>query len=211
MNVLTRIEPDAQAGAMLESALNGDREALGRLLSRYSGQLYQIAFRVLGSREDAEDALQDGLLAAVRNLDSFEGRSKFSTWLVRIITNSALMVMRKNRAHALVSLEDASRNPEDLPLASRLPDLGPNPEEVCERRERRRMLQQSLHALSADYFSAVWLRDVQGLSTEEAARILGLSIGTLKSRLHRARTLVSKNLGRAQRLRAHRGCANSRF
>src|SRR5215471_16914320 len=115
--------------ALVRSGLKGDADALNKLFSRYTRPLYQTALRLLGNPEDAEDALQDGMLSAVRNLGRFEGRSKFSTWLTRIVINAALMRLRSRRSRAAVSLEQEDPEQRELTLGSRIPDSTPSPEE----------------------------------------------------------------------------------
>ena len=176
---------------LVRSGLKGDPDALDALFSRYTRTLYQTALRVLGNPEDAEDALQDGLLSAVRNLNRFEGRSQFSTWLTRIVINAALMRLRSQRVRRTVSIEQEDPEQRDLTLGSRIPDTRPGPEESYHKKERFEILERGLETLPPALQSAVWLRDVEGLSTAEAARTLGLSEGTLKSQLHRARGKLS--------------------
>lgn len=176
---------------LVRSGLKGDAEALNKLFSRYTRPLYQTALRVLGNPEDAEDALQDGMLSAVRNLKRFEGRSKFSTWLTRIVINAALMRLRSRRSRPAISLEQEDPEHREMTLGSRIPDAKPSPEERYAQTERYEILERGLESLSPALQSALWLRDVQGLSTAEAARQLGLSEGTLKSQLHRARGRVA--------------------
>jgi RNA polymerase sigma-70 factor (ECF subfamily) len=187
-------------GSAIELAF-GDREILDRLFSCYTKQLYRTAFRVLGSREDAEDAVQDGLLAAVKNLESFEGRSQFSTWLTRVVVNAALMRLRKIRAHVTTSIDQKTLDERGLPMAAQIADARPDPEETYAREEQLRMLQQSLAKLPASYRSALLLRDVEGMSTQEAAKALHLSEGTLKSRLHRARVEIARHVRNVARVR----------
>jgi RNA polymerase sigma-70 factor (ECF subfamily) len=201
MNANHRMDEDA----LVRSGLGGNPEALDTLFARYARPLYQTAFRLLGNPEDAEDALQDGMLSAVRYLKRFEGRSKFSTWLTRIVINAALMRLRSQRARPAVSLEQEDPEQKELTLASRLADPAPDPEETCSRQERFKILRRNLKALPPSLRSAVWLRDVEGLSTAEAARALGLSEGTLKSQLHRARTKLS------ELIRRPRGFRNSQW
>src|SRR5580698_7489487 len=105
-----KADPEAP---LVRKAMEGDSEALDKLFARNTRALYQIALRVLGNREDAEDAVQEGLLAAYRNLPRFEGRAKFSTWLTRIVINAALMRRRSKRAHPAMSLDDSSE--EQIP------------------------------------------------------------------------------------------------
>jgi RNA polymerase sigma-70 factor, ECF subfamily len=195
----TKVEPIHDEEALVRSGLKGDREALNALFTRYTRPLYQTALRLLGNPEDAEDALQDGLLSAARNFKRFEGRSKFSTWLTRIVINAALMRLRSQRARPTISLEQEDSEQRELTLGSRIPDSRPDPEEGYAERERSEILERGLKTLPPALQSAVWLRDIEGLSTAEAARALGLSEGTLKSQLHRGRSRLSwtiqRNLG----------------
>jgi len=186
---------------LVRSGLKGDPDALDALFSRYTRTLYQTALRVLGNPEDAEDALQDGLLSAVRNLNRFEGRSQFSTWLTRIVINAALMRLRSQRVRRTVSIEQEDPEQRDLTLGSRIPDTRPGPEESYHKKERFEILERGLETLPPALQSAVWLRDVEGLSTAEAARTLGLSEGTLKSQLHRARGKLSLLIRQGHALR----------
>lgn len=176
---------------LVQSGLRGDPEALDTLFARYTRPLYQTALRLLGNPEDAEDALQEGMLSAVRNLKRFEGRSKFSTWLTRIVINAALMQLRKQRTRPTVSLEQEDAEQRELTLGSRIPDARPDPEAAYTNKERFEIFESRLETLPPALQSAVWLRDVEGLSTAEAARALGLSEGTVKSQLHRARNRLS--------------------
>jgi len=182
--------------ALVRSGLKGDHEALNTLFARYARPLYQTALRLLGNPEDAEDALQDGLLSATRNFKRFEGRSKFSTWLTRIVINAALMRLRSQRTRPTISLEQEDPEQRDLTLGSRIPDGRPGPEDGYARKERFEILERSLKTLPLELQSALRLRDIEGLSTAEAARALGLSEGTLKSQLHRARSRLSWTIQR---------------
>lgn len=175
----------------LQLALNGDQEALGGLFASHMPQLYRVALRVLGTPQDAEDALQDGLLDAMRHLGEFECRSRFSTWLTRIVINAALMQLRKSRREALTSIHQGLDR-DEVPLADRITDPGPSPEEVYAWKERFQVLERKLRRLPAAYRSVLRLRYVQGMSTKEAAELLGLNTGTLKSRLRRARLQLGK-------------------
>ena len=170
---------------------DGSPEALEELFSRYRSRLYKTAFRVLRNPEDAEDALQEGLLAAFRKLDTFEGRSQFSTWLTRIVFNAAAMQMRRRRPEIVNSIDDQP-DPAQRSWADRIPDQRPNPEEICAQQERRHIVGQCLRSLPVPYRDAAWLCIVQGLKIREAADTLGLSRGTLKSQLHRAKLRFRK-------------------
>lgn len=184
---------------LLHLAQAGDQEALGRLFASYMPQLYRVALRMMRSAEDAEDALQDGLLSAVRHFREFEGRSQFSTWLTRIVFNAALMRLRKSRALTFISIDQEPVSDGDVPLRLKIADDRPDPEETYAQREQREILERSLETMPTVYVSALWLCDVQGMTMEETAQILGLSKGTLKSRLHRARLKVSERVTNAVR------------
>ena len=183
---------------ILQLALNGDQEALGRVLASRMPQLYRAALRVLGTPQDAEEALQDGLLGAMRHLAKFECRSRFSTWLTRIVINAALMRLRKSRREALTSI-DQKLDRDEVALADKVIDPGPNPEEIYMRKERLQIIERKLQSLPAVYRSVVWLRDVQGKSTKEAAEILGVNTATLKSQLYRAHLRLGKESCTASR------------
>ncbi len=182
---------------LLRLALNGDQEALGRLFASYMRPLYHAALRVLRSPEDAEDALQDGLLAAFQHLREFQGRSQFSTWLTRIVVNSALMRLRKSRRQPAASIDEEPLGGDDRPIAAKIADPRPNPEELYTREEQLRILEKGLQNLPALYRSALEVRDVEGMDTGETANTLGVGTGTLKSRLHRGRLRFIKEMRRA--------------
>src|SRR6202521_5932265 len=186
---------DKQSEAQLiERGLNGDARALDALFARNTRALYQTALRVLGNPEDAEEALQEGLLSAYRNLGRFERRSQFSTWLTRIVINAALMRRRSKRARPAVSLDDWTTEGE-LPLAERFADESPNPEQLYAGTELRDRVSKKLGEISPLLRTAFWLREIEGLSAEEAPQVLGVSRNTLKARLWRARQELAARLG----------------
>jgi len=183
---------------LIRAGQKGDSQAVEALFRRYQRPLFQTALRVLGNAEDAEDALQDGLLSAYRNLRRFEGRSQFSTWLTRIVINAALMRRRSAKARPAISLDETPRE-DELPAAERFADDGPNPEQVFESTELREMINENLDELSPLLRTAFVLREVQGFSTGEAAKKLGVTENTLKARLWRARHQLAERLGRRLR------------
>lgn len=183
---------------LIRAGQRGDHEAVEMLFSRYQRPLFQTALRVLGNTEDAEDALQDGLLSAYRNLKRFEGRSQFSTWLTRIVINAALMRRRSAKARPAISLDEPPRE-DELPATERFADDGLTPEQVMENTEIREMLSENLDQLSPLLRTAFVLREVQGYSTGEAAKKLGVTENTLKARLWRARHQLAERLGRRLR------------
>jgi RNA polymerase sigma-70 factor, ECF subfamily len=183
---------------LIRAGQKGDRQAVETLFRRYERQLFRTALRVLGNAEDAEDALQDGLLSAFRNLRRFEGRSQFSTWLTRIVINAALMRRRSAKARPAVSLDETPHE-EELPASERFADDGPNPEQVFAGTELREMISANLEELSPLLRTAFLLREVEGYSTGEAAKKLGVTENTLKARLWRARHQLAERLGRRLR------------
>jgi RNA polymerase sigma-70 factor (ECF subfamily) len=183
---------------LIRAGQRGDRQAVETLFRRYERQLFRTALRILGNAEDAEDALQDGLLSAFRNFRRFEGRSQFSTWLTRIVINAALMRRRSAKARPAVSLDETPRE-EELPASERFADDGPNPEQVFAGTELREMISANLEELSPLLRTAFLLREVEGYSTGEAAKKLGVTENTLKARLWRARHQLAERLGRRLR------------
>lgn len=179
----------------------GDCESLCNVLGSQRQRLFRAAVRLLGNTEDAEDAVQEGLLAALRHLHQFEGRSQLSTWLTRIVMNAALMRLRRRRTYESEPMDEQITHQGGFRLSDLLVDRSPNPEEVCVRTEQRRILSEGLKGLSGTHRRALWFHHFQGMTTKEAARALGLCEGTVKSRVHRARQQLSENIRKIQEAR----------
>ena len=162
------------------------------LWARHSHGLYRRVLGIVQNPEDAEDALQEGLLSAFRNLPRFEGRSGLSTWVTRIVTNAALMRVRSRRTHEATSL-DEPLDQTAVTAADRIVDPSPSPEQLLLMTELRGVLLRSIDGLSPEMRTAVSLRYMQGLSTREAARTCGTSENTLKARLRRARRRLASS------------------
>src|SRR3984893_14161656 len=194
----TQLNTKVDESKLIRAGQKGDAQAIETLFRRYHRQLFQTALRVLGNAEDAEDALQDGLLSAYRNLKRFEGRSQFSTWLTRIVINAALMKRRSAKARPAISL-DETQHEDELPASERFADDGPNPEQVYAGTEIREIINENLDELSPLLRTAFVLREVHGYSTGEAAKKLGVTENTLKARLWRARHQLAERLGRRLR------------
>lgn len=177
----------AEEIALVSSARGGDRAAFEELVRRHADRLYAVVLRFCADAGEAEDVVQDSFLRAWRGIGGFEGRSLFSTWLYRIGLNEA-----KRRA-ARRPPEGAVRPLEDEPI-ERAPDWSEAPERRAEQGELRRVLERAVRALPLDYRAPIVLRDVEGLSTREAAGVMGLSEAAFKSRLHRARLAVRRAL-----------------
>jgi len=191
------LQTKSPQAVLIEKAQAGDHDALETLFSNQSPALYQTALRLVGTPEEAEDVLQEGMLSAYRNLRRFEGRSQFSTWLTRIVINAALMRLRSRRSRPAVSLDERLAEDDEMTFADQFPDSAPSPEQIVARRELEDLLRRNLETLSPVLRSAFILREMEGFSTEEAADELGISQGTLKARLHRAKRQLSRLIGRA--------------
>src|SRR3974390_1308819 len=137
-------DPRVSEQKLIRAGQRGDAQAIETLFRRYHRPLFQTALRVLGNAEDAEDALQDGLLSAYRNLKRFEGRSPFSTLLTRSVINGAVMKRRSAKARPAVSL-DEQQHEDELPAAERFADDGPDPEQLYAGKEIREMINQKFH------------------------------------------------------------------
>ena len=172
---------------LLQLPCSGNRQALDDLFASSSSHLYQAAFRILSDPHDAEDAVQDSLLCAFRNLNQFQGRASFSTWLHRIAINSSLMRLRKRKCRCEFPLEPVFTGKElHVPAIDPLSDE-PNPEEQCARVEQRKILSEALLKLPGPFRTAIRLCDLEGLPIKDAAQRLGVSLSTIKARLFRAR------------------------
>jgi RNA polymerase sigma-70 factor (ECF subfamily) len=168
----------------------GDRsKELDSIVSRDLPMFYKRALRFLGNAPDAEDAVQDALLSAYRHLGQFRGQAQLSTWLMTIVTNAALMQLRR-RHNRYFSL-DQEQGEEGLTFSERLRDSKPSPEEVCSTVEARNRMVEAVQRLSPKLRRAFQLRDIDGLTTKEAARALGVPEGTVKARLARARAKLA--------------------
>jgi RNA polymerase sigma-70 factor (ECF subfamily) len=178
----------------LEALRAGDRAEFARLIEAYSGVIYRLALKMLQNPQDAEDVLQDTFIKAFRGLPAFDGRSSLSTWLYRIATNEALMMLRK-RKHTLVSIDEpleTSSDEEQEPL--QIVDWCCLPEAELLSSEARVFLDQAIEELPESLRVVFVLRDIEGLSTLETAEVLNLSETAVKTRLSRARLRLRERL-----------------
>jgi RNA polymerase sigma-70 factor (ECF subfamily) len=180
------------------------------VVSNYSPVLFRVALRRLRNVEDAEDAVQDALLSACKHIGQFEGRSQLSTWLTSIVVNTAGMKLRKHSRQEMVSL-DQNQDHDGAPFENELRDGGPNPEVLCSQTEMDETLRRALAQLSPKMREAIQMRDLDGLSTREAASALGISTNALKSRLTRGRAklglLLNEFIGKHPAAEATAGLA----
>jgi RNA polymerase sigma-70 factor, ECF subfamily len=174
---------------LIELARAGDSDALSTLFAQDREKLYRAAFALLRNKEDAEDALQDGLLSAYLHLGSFEGRARFSTWLTRIILNSALMKRRRTRMRLRYFLPDREGD-RTRELIAQAVDGRPDPEQTFAWAETQSMVEKEASRLSPFLRSAFYFRELNELSTSEAAKAVGVNVAAVKSRSARARHQV---------------------
>jgi RNA polymerase sigma-70 factor (ECF subfamily) len=186
--------------AVVQQAVGGNAHAQELLFARHTGMLYRTAFTLLRNKEDAEDAVQDGLCKAYANLRFFQGRSSFATWLTRIVINSALMTLRKRRVHPEASLDEILESQsENLP--SGFIKQQPSPEKVAAANEIRALVEQHVRKLPAALRAAFRLTVVEGLSAMESGELLGISVSAFKSRIFWARRKVICGLQRSLKIR----------
>jgi len=178
---------------IIEAAKNGDRRAMAQLVKSYEKTIYNFAFKICRSPERAENIMQETFLSMVKSLNQFDGKSKLSTWLYRIVANHCLMEVRKNR-HQFVSIDDDEDGYYDNNFAG---DWNLEPQNVTENEELKQILDEAITKLSPEYRVVFLLRDVEGLSTEETGKITELSVPAVKSRLHRARAFLRKEINEA--------------
>src|SRR6266852_1373489 len=181
--------------SLVHAGQQGDVQALNTLFQLYQRTLFHSALRIMGNPEDAEDALQDGLCSAFRNLHYFEGRSQFSTWLTRVVTNAALMRRRGQSVRPPAAAAEPIGG-DELPITERLMSKGPNPEQLFGRSEIRQIINDHIDELTPILRTAFVLRKVQEYSSRETAQILRVSEQTLKGRLLRARRALAKRVSR---------------
>jgi len=182
---------------LVAAAKGGDASAFEELINRYESKILRLTWNITGNREDAEDAMQEGFLKAYSHLDSFHGESRFYTWLVRIAANEALMKLRKRRPGEF-SIDEPLEGDEDL-MPRELDDWGPGPEQRYAQEELREILNEAIEKLPKDYRVVFVLRDMEELSTQETAKLLGISTPNVKSRLLRARLKLRQLLNRSLR------------
>jgi RNA polymerase sigma-70 factor (ECF subfamily) len=189
-----------EEATLIRTAKSGDGQALEVLVARHQQRLLNVARRFSRIREDAEDIVQQSFQKAFVHLHKFQGKSSFSTWLTRIAINEALMLLRKGRGLREVSIDDVSVD-EETAVRLEIPDSRPGPESVFLQDERKRILSAAMNELTPRTRKTIELKELGGLSTEEAASAMGLSVAVVKGRLFHGRRKLHKVL-RASRLGA---------
>lgn len=178
---------------LVELAKSGDRQALAQLVKNNEQTVYNFSFKICRDRNRAEHTMQETFLSMIKSLHQFDGNSKISTWLYRIVSNHCLMLARKDKSKKFVSIDDDDELYEDKYTA----DWSNIPNQNIENTELKKILDESIDKLSPEYRIVFLLRDVEGLSTEETAQLTELSVPAVKSRLHRARAFLRKELNEA--------------
>ncbi len=196
----THLENEAE---LVAEARGGSAEAFTTLVNQYDRNIYRLALNITNNQEDAEDVLQEAFLKAYTHLDRFEGNSRFYTWLVRIAVNEALMKLRKRKADKTVSLDEPIATGDNDAMPREVEDWGDSPEERYAKTELQEILNRAIGSLEPHFRTVVVLRDVENLSTEETAELLGLSIPAVKSRLLRGRLKLREKLDKHFRRGQH--------
>ncbi len=181
--------------AFLAAAKRGDSAAFEILCKHSANTVFRVARQIVRNDEDAEDVVQESFQLAFIHLDSFNGDSRFSTWLSRIAINAALMKLRKKHRLWEVSLDETSE-PERPSSQIDVEDQGLNPEQLCAQKERQRILSEAMSELTPGMRKAFELRELDERSTEETARMMGISVGAVKARLFHGRRKLRERLKR---------------
>ena len=184
---------------LVKAASRGDHEAFNEIVQRYEKMIYNIAYQASGNSDDAYDISQEVLIKIFRSLGSFRGDCKLSTWIYRIAMNAVKDYIRlklKTKTASLIETDDSGDERQiDIPDTS----VSANPSDSLERNERVKLVREAIASLSEDHRNIITLRDIDGYSYEDISEMLGLEIGTVKSRINRARQnikeyLISRNI-----------------
>lgn len=192
-----RSQRESSDAELINAAKAGDRRAFSELVRRYEGTVYRFAFKLCRDKEKASETFQDTFINVYRKLASFDGRSKFSTWLYSIVANNCLMKNRKRRMQELEDPLEVLDNPLTAPdgrFATRIARWPQTPDDLVLSKELATVLETAIRKLSEDYRAVFVLRDIEERSTAEAAQVLNISIEAVKSRLRRARAFLRNEL-----------------
>jgi RNA polymerase sigma-70 factor, ECF subfamily len=189
--MLAHLENEAD---LVAEAQAGNANAFAALMGQYESHVYRLALNITHNAQDAEDALQDAFLKAYTHLGEFRGDSRFSTWLVRIATNEALTKIRQRPPEGQASSTDWREAEKEVSRPREIKDHNDNPEERYSKTELLEILSQAIESLDVSLRMVFVLRDIQSFSTEDTARLLGLSDAAVKTRLMRARLKLRQRL-----------------
>jgi RNA polymerase sigma-70 factor (ECF subfamily) len=188
-----RVAMSPEERAIIERCKRGDLAAFNELVKRYEKQVYNFAYRLTGNYDDANDVAQEAFLRVYNAIGSFRGDASFSTWLFRITTNVFLDDRKRAKAHPHTSLDEYI-DLEESSVTRQIEDPGPTPDAVTEENERAQILQRTISSLPEYQRAMVTLYHTEQKSYEEIAEIMNLPIGTVKSRLNRARLALKEKL-----------------
>lgn len=178
---------------LVQAAQHGDKRAFAQLVEKFEQRVYNLARKMMRDPQDAEDVLQETFISVYRNLNNFHGDSSFSTWLYRIATNASLMKIRARKEPTL-SLDEPIESEDNGSLPREIVDWAITPEEALLNGETRAQMDGAIAALPETLRAVFVLRDIEGLSVQETADVLGISVPNVKTRLHRARLLLREML-----------------
>ncbi len=180
---------------LVKKSQKGDYPSFEELVKRYERKIYNLAYRIMGNKEDASDVLQETFLQAFKKLSGFKGKAKFSTWLYRIAVNICLMKKRKGKRMETVSLDIPIFTKKEDEIKRELrDDWSDSPLATLENEEVKETLSQAIDSLPEEYRTVFLLRGLNGLSNEEVANVMKISLPAVKSRLHRARLFLRDKL-----------------
>lgn len=187
---------------LVARAQRGDMTAFERLVDHYERKIYNLAYRLTGNHEDAGDMAQEAFIRVYQSLPNFRGESAFATWLFKIASNACLDELRRRKRQPVSSLDEPVEL-DDGETPRQFADVGDGPEQAVERRELQRAVHESIMALPEEYRIVLVLRDLHDLSYNEIVELTGLTLGTVKSRLNRARAQLKEKLLRLELLPPH--------
>lgn len=171
---------------LLEKAKTGDIEAFELLIEKYQKKVFAIALKMLGNYDDASELAQEALIKVFKSIKNFKEESSFSTWIYRVVTNTCLDELRRRKKRQVVYIDEEITN-EDGELKREIADYSTAPESIMEKKELRKAVNEAIMSLSEEHRTVIVLRDIQGMSYEEIAKITKCPEGTIKSRINRAR------------------------
>lgn len=188
--------PSEEDFELIRMFLGGDEAAFNRLVIRYQNKIHNLCYRVIGDYYEAQDMAQEVFMTVHKSLETFRGDSLFSTWIYRVTVNhckNRIKFLARRRYYQSTSM-DQPQQTEDGEMYTELSDEEPDPEDVLQSRQAQELVQEAIEGLDPDHRVVIVLRDIQELSYEEIAEILDIKVGTVKSRIHRARHDLKRKL-----------------
>ena len=181
---------------LIKAVVHGDQAALGELLDAYQHRVYNVCLRMVGNRDDAAEVSQDALLKVIQHVRQFKGKSHIATWIIRIAMNAAVSHLRKRRLRQTVSLDQVDDD-QSAPLRQQMSDRRePAPESNVQKKEMVAHLHDALGQIDEQFRSVLVLRDIEQMDYQEIAEVLEIPVGTVKSRLFRARLALRQRMAK---------------